>query len=146
MTNLMSMAKDKFKTTRKKSTSNNLAKKKNKSRKSSSTGSGAFSGKLLGFKIPIISDVLRNRNVQKALAATGLVTTVLTVAAVINNPTVNKFANNEIVKLGLAGAAGDVVGVGTQLLLTRGLQKVRGTTTTNGGNQMLLSQAGNGVA
>ena len=54
---------------------------------------------------------------------------------------------NEIVKLGLAGAAGDVVGVGTQLLMTRGLQaaRQRGMATSTQ-PQTLISAAGNGVA
>lgn len=146
---LQDLAKKTFKSTRRKSSTKNMAGKKgrkSKSRKSPSN-SGVFSGKVLGFQIPLVSDVIRNKTVQKVLASTGAVTTLLTIASLINNPTVNKVANNELVQLGVAGATGDIVGVGAQLVRTRGLQRLRGgQQQSNGGNQMLISQAGNGVA
>lgn len=149
MTNLMSMAEDRFKNTRKKSNTKNMAKKgkKSKSRKSSSGGSGAFSGKILGFKIPLISDVLRNKTAQKVIAGAGIVSIALSLAALVNNPTVNKFVGNKIVRLGLAGAAGDVTGIATEFLKEGGIQQLRGIANGVGQQQtQLVSQAGNGVA
>lgn len=145
----MSMAEDRFKNTRKKSNTKNMAKKgkKSKSRKSSSGGSGAFSGKILGFKIPLISDVLRNKTAQKVIAGAGIVSIALSLAALVNNPTVNKFVGNKIVRLGLAGAAGDVTGIATEFLKEGGIQQLRGIANGVGQQQtQLVSQAGNGVA
>ncbi len=161
MASLKSMASNRFKTkrgkskvmpnkrrTKRRTSTRRSPTRRRSSRSSSSNGNGAFSGKVLGFKIPIIGDALRNKTVQKALAATGLVTTVLTVASLINNPTVNRVASNEFVQLGLAGAAGDITGVATQLIRTRGLPMAR--SRMNGGQAQaqgsLVPMAGGGVA
>lgn len=150
MTNLMSMAKGRFKKSKTKSSSKNLArktKKKSKSRKSSSSSNGAFSGKILGFKIPIVSDVLRNKTAQKVIAGAGIVSIALSIARLVNNPTINRAVGNRFVRLGLAGAAGDVTGVATEFVTQGGVTQLKGIVNGGGAQQTaLVSAAGNGVA
>ena len=150
MANLMSMAKGRFKKSKTKSSNKNMArnnKKKSKSRKSSSGGSGAFSGKILGFKIPLVSDVLRNKIAQKVIAGAGIVSIALTLARLVNNPTVNRVVGNRFVRLGLAGAAGDVTGVATEFVSQGGAGQLRAIANGGGAQQTaLVSMAGNGVA
>jgi len=153
MASLTAMARGRFKNIRHKSKSNNMAKngrrKKSSGRRKSGggSGSGVFSGKILGFKIPVIGNALRNRTVQKVIAGAGIVAIVLSVARLINNPTLNRAANNKFVKLGLAGAAGDVTGIATQFVIGGGVSQLRGITNGGNGNgQTLVSMSGNGIA
>lgn len=148
---LQELAKGRFKSKPRKSSSKNMAKtkSKSKSRKSSSgNSSGVFSGKILGFKVPVISDALRNKTVQKAIAGAGIVSIALSIAQLVNNPTVNKVANNKVARLALAGTAGDVTGIATEFLREGGINQIRGVVQNNNGGQQtsLVSMSGNGVA
>jgi hypothetical protein len=142
--------KAKFKTTRYKSTSNNMKKKKSKSEYKKSTGnsSGVFSGKILGFKVPIIGDALKNKTVQKAIAGAGIVSLALSIAQLVNNPTVDKMASNKLARLALAGTAGDITGVATEFLREGGVNQIKGVVTGNGNGSKssIVSMSGNGVA
>ena len=147
----MSMARGRFKTNRKKSSSITMAKRngrRSKSRRKSSSGtSGVFSGKILGFKIPLISDVLRNKTAQKLIAGAGIVSIITAGAALVNNPMLNRAVSNPIVKLGLAGAAGDVTGVIGQVVTGGGISQLRGIVGQAGnGQQALVPMSGGGVA
>lgn len=147
----MSMTKRRFKSKRRKSSSNNMARKsrksKSKRRSSSSKGSsGVFSGKILGFKIPIIGGFLGNKTVQKAIAGAGIVSLAVSAASLINNPMLNRALNNKFVRLGLAGAAGDVVGVGVEFAKEGGIGTIRNAVGGGGGQSSLVSTAGNGIA
>jgi len=151
MANLMSMSRGRFKTSKKKSSSRTMAKKKSKSsrKKSSSGNSGVFSGKILGFKIPLVGDALRNKTVQKAIAGAGIVSIALSAAQLINNAQLNRALNNKIVRLGLAGAAGDITGIATEFVREGGIDQIRGVVSNNGTGQQqtsLVSMSGNGVA
>lgn len=153
MAKLMSMAKTRFKSKKRKSSVKNMARRirrKSKSRRRSSSGgtSGAFSGKILGFKIPVIGNLLGNKIVQKAIAGAGIVSLAITAASLINNPTVNRALNNQFVRLGLAGAAGDVVGVGVEFAKSGGLGAARRAVSGDSGQQQgsLVSATGNGIA
>ena len=153
MTNLMSMARGRFKSKSRKSTSRTMARKstrKSKSRRSSNSKgtSGVFSGKILGFKIPVISGFLGNKNVQKAIAGAGIVSLAISAATLINNPTINRALSNRFVRLGLAGAAGDVVGLGVEFAKSGGIATVQQAVGGRGGGQQssLVSAAGNGIA
>lgn len=143
MTSLTDMAKKRFKNTRSKSKSKNMAKRKSKSRRKSSSSSG--SGKILGIKVPVVGKVFGNPTVKKALMGAGAVSLAISIATILNNPTINKALNNKLVRVGLATAAGDVAGGLVQVV--KESPQVLGRTG-NGGQQTatLLSQAGNGVA
>jgi len=142
MTNLMSMAKDRFKSTRKKSNTKNMAKKKGKSKGRRSNSS---SGRSIGSKIPVVGKVFRNKTVQKVLMGAGAVSLVVSIASLINNPTINKAVNNKLVRVGIAAAGGDIPGAAVQIL--KETPQLIGRMNGNGGQQQtLLSQAGNGVA
>jgi len=129
-----------FKSKKKNTSNNTMAKgKKSSKRKSSSRGSSsAFSGKVLGFKIPVVSGILRNKTFQKAAAGAGVVAIVLSLATLVNNPTVNRALGNQFVRLGLAGAGGDLVGVATQFFREGGISL--------GGNQQATTNGGVGAA
>lgn len=144
MTNLMSMAKKRFKSTTRKSKSNNMVKKSRKSKSRSSSSSG--SGKVFGVKIPVIGKIFGNPTVKKALMGAGAVSLAISLAALVNNPTINKALNNKLVRVGLATAAGDVAGGLVQVVKESPQLLAR----TNGGQAQqqtsLVSMAGNGVA
>lgn len=153
MANLMSMSRGRFKSKSRKSTSRTMAKRtrKSKSKRGRSSGgtSGVFSGKILGFKIPLVGDALRNKSVQKVIAGAGIVSIALTIASLVNNPTVNRALGNKFVRLGLAGAAGDVTGIAAQFVKEGGVGQLRGIAGGNGGAQQqasLVSVPGGGVA
>ncbi len=143
MTNLMSMAKGRFKKSKKKSSTNNMKKKGRKSKSRSSSSSGE--GKVLGVKIPIIGKVFGNKTVRKALMGAGAVSLAVSIAALINNPTINKAISNKLVRVGLATASGDIVGGAVQFL--KESPQVLSRRSNGGGTQTsLVSMAGNGVA
>ena len=152
MASLTSMATGRFKSKARRSTGKNMAKRgrKSKSRKGRSSGgtSGVFSGKILGFKIPLVGDALRNKTVQKAIAGAGIVSIALTIAGLVNNPTVNRALGNKFVRLGLAGAAGDVTGIAAEFVKEGGIGQIRGAAAGagNGGQASLMSVPGGGVA
>jgi len=154
MANLMSMAKGRFNTKRNKSKPRTMAKKKgrkSKSRKSNGSASGVFSGKILGFKIPLIGDALKNKTVQKAIAGAGIVSLAVTAASLINNPMINRGINNKLIRLGLAGAAGDITGIATEFVKEGGVGQLRNIANGGGrGNgatqQSLVPMSGGGVA
>jgi len=150
MASLMSMATGRFKSKARRSTGKNMAKRgrKSKSKRSSGTSSGVFSGKILGFKIPIVGDALRNKTVQKVIAGAGIVSVALTIASLVNNPTINRAVSNKFVRLGLAGAAGDVTGIATEFVKEGGIGSLK---LGNGGGgaatqTSLMSVPGGGVA
>ncbi len=149
MASLMSMATGRFKSKTRRSKSNNMAKRgrKSKSRRSSGSTSGVFSGKILGFKIPLVGDALRNKTVQKVIAGAGIVSVALTIASLVNNPTVNRALGNKFVRLGLAGAAGDITGIATDFVKEGGIGQLRGVANGGGAAQTtLMSVPGGGVA
>ena len=143
---LMSMAKRKFKSTSRKPSSNNMANRKRKSSRKSSSSSG--SGKILGVKVPIVGKIFGNPTVKKALMGAGAVSLAISLATILNNPTINKALNNKLVRVGLATAAGDVAGGLVQVVKESPQVLRRSGSTSNGNGQTvtLLSQAGNGVA
>lgn len=144
MTSLTDMAKKRFKSTARKSNSNNMVKRKSSKSRRGSSSSGE--GKVLGVKIPVIGKVLGNKTVKKALMGAGAVSLAISFASLINNPTINKALNNKLVRVGLATAAGDVAGGIVQVV--KESPQLLGRVSQNGGQQTapLLSQAGNGVA
>ena len=92
----------------------------------------------------MVGKILGNKTVQKVLMGTGAVSLAISLAALINNPTLNKAVNSKLVRVGLATAAGDVVG-GVVQLVKESPQILR-RTNGNGQQQTLVSMAGNGVA
>ena len=92
----------------------------------------------------MVGKILGNKTVQKVLMGTGAVSLAISLAALINNPTLNKAVNSKLVRVGLATAAGDVVG-GVVQLVKESPQLLR-RTNGNGQQQTLVSVAGNGVA
>lgn len=128
-----------FKSKKKSSQSNKMAKKKgSKSKSSSGRSSGVFSGKVLGFKIPVVGGVLKNKTFQKAAAGVGVVSIALSVAALINNPTINSILSRREARLALAAAGGDVIGLGAEFVREGGLNL--------GGNQQQATIGGVGAA
>lgn len=123
---------------RKQSKSNNMAKKKKGSKKKSSSSKGIFSGKILGQEVPVISKVLRNKNVQKAAAGAGLVAIALSVAKLVNNPTINKVLSRKEARIGLAYMGGDVVGAATQFVREGGIKQF----SSGGSGMQSTSQVG----
>lgn len=122
---------------RKKSPSNNMANKKKPKSKSRSSSSGVFSGKVLGFEIPGVSKIIRNKTVQKAAAGAGLVSIAVSLAQLVNNPTINKAMAKKEVRIGIALAGGDVVGGAAQFVKEGGIKSLQGN-----GNGMTSSQVG----
>lgn len=92
--------------------SSSMAKGKKSKSKKSSNGSkgGLFSGKVLGFKVPLVDKVIKNKTLQKAMVATGAVTTIGAIVSLVNNPTVNKVWSNPLAKDATALATGDITG------------------------------------
>jgi len=143
MANLMSMARGRFKSKRSKSKSKNMAKRKRSKSRKSSSSSG--SGKILGIKVPVIGKVFGNPTVKKALMGAGAVSLAISVAALINNPTINRALNNKLVRIGLATAAGDIAGGVIQVV--KESPQLLARTNGNGQTQTsLVPQAGGGVA
>ncbi len=137
----MSMSRGRFKSKRSKSKSKNMVRKRRKSRRSTSSGG---SGKILGIKVPVIGKVFGNPIVKKALIGAGAVSLAISIAGLVNNPTINKALNNKLVRIGLATAAGDITGGAVQLLK----ESPQIMSRRNGGQAQtsLMPQAGGGVA
>lgn len=146
MSNLMSMARGRFKSKGRKSKSKNMARRKTRrksKRRSSSSGSG--SGKVLGIRIPVIGKLFGNPTVKKALMGAGAVSLALSVAALVNNASVNKALNNKLVRIGLATAAGDIAGGVIQVV--KESPQILSKANGNGAAQTsLVPTAGGGVA
>ena len=123
---------------KRKTSSNNMA-KKSKKKSSSSRSSGVFSGKILGMKIPVVSGILKNKTFQKAAAGAGVVSIVTSLALLLNNATVNRAVANPIVRLGLAGAGGDITGIAAEI--ARNPQLISQVTGQFGGGQQTPSQS-----
>ena len=122
--------KKKVKSKSKPKSSNNMAgKKRGSKRKSSSRTTGVFSGKILGQEVPVLSKIIKNKTFQKAAAGAGLVSIALTIAQLLNNPTVNKALSRKEVRIALAAAGGDITGAAAQFAKEGGLKQF-----TNGGN------------
>lgn len=94
---------------KRKPTKRKMAKKGNKNDE-------LFSGKVLGFEIPGVKDVLKNKTAQKVLVGAGIVSVGLALVNLINNPTLNKFAAKKEVRVLAAAAGGDIPGAAFQLL------------------------------
>ncbi len=122
-------------------------KRKAKRRGKSSFGSsgGLFSGKILGMKIPLISGLIKNKNVQKAMVGAGTVATIGAIVGLVNNPTINGIWGNQAVRLGAAASTGDIIGAGTVFILENPAQ-LQGITNrvsgVAGGQQQISSQVG----
>jgi hypothetical protein len=130
----------------KKSRSNrNMAKKKSRksTKKSSSGKAGLFSGKVLGFKIPMVDKVIKNKTLQKVMVASGAVTTIGALVSLINNQQVNKVWSNPLVQDGAALATGDVVGaIGNRVIKNPQLISQVTGGRVGGQSQQSSSQAG----
>ena len=111
------------------SASNKMAKKKSSTRKKSSS-SGVFSGKIFGIEVPIVSKVMRNKTFQKAAAGAGTVSLALSIASLVNNPTVNRVLSKKEARIALAAAGGDIVGAGAQFVKEGGIAQVTGQTSS----------------
>jgi|APSaa5957512535_1039671.scaffolds.fasta_scaffold06084_6 hypothetical protein len=144
ITTIKNKVKSKLNKSRNKTSSKNLTKKKSsKSTVSRLTGGANFDGKIFGFKVPVLSQALKNKFVQSAVIGAGTVATVGAVVQLVNNDKINQIWNKKEVRAGTALAAGDVISAGTVLALESPdiLNKLRGTQT-QGNSQGLSSQAG----
>jgi len=88
-------------------------KSKSKSKSRSSTNSG--DGKIFGFKIPVLTPLLKDPTVRKLVMGAGLVSVILTTAQIVNNQKINAGLNRRGVKPVIALAGGDVVGAAFQV-------------------------------
>lgn len=142
MANLMSMARTRFKSKSRKSSSMPKRKgRKSKSRRSTSSGGG----KILGIKVPVIGKVFDNPTVKKALMGAGAVSLAISVAALVNNPTINRALNNKLVRIGLATAAGDIAG-GVIQVVKESPQLISRVGNGQAQQATLIPQVGGGVA
>lgn len=120
-------------------------KQKSKSKSQGSKG-GLFSGKVLGFKIPVVDKVIKNKTFQKVVVGAGTVATVGALVQLVNNDQINKIWNRKEVRIVSAAATGDIVGAGAVLALEdpKILNSIRGVGQTQQGNsgQGLSNQAG----
>lgn len=150
MSKLSDMARGRFKSKARRSSSRTMAKRKGRKssrRKSSGSASGVFSGKVLGFKIPLIGDILRNKTAQKLIAGAGIVTIAGTLVGLVNNPMLNRVFDSPITKIGLAGAAGDITGIAGQFVSGGGAGQLRGLVGGRGEAQTsLVPTIGGGIA
>jgi len=144
MTSLTDMARRRFKSKSRKPSSNNMAKRGRKSKSKGRSSSSSGSGKILGIKVPVIGKVFGNPTVKKALMGAGAVSLAISIATLINNPTINRALNNKIVRVGLATAAGDIAGGAIQVLK----ESPQLLSRTNGEqqSQSLIPLAGGGTA
>ncbi len=145
MASLMSMSRGRFKGKARKSSSRTMAKRKSSTkRRSSSSSSGG--GKVLGIKIPVVGKVFGNPTVKKALMGAGAVSLAISLATLINNPTINKALSNKLVRVGLATAAGDVAGGVIQVVKETPQLMNRGNGNGAQAQGSLASMSGNGIA
>jgi len=106
---------------------------------------GLFSGKVLGFKVPLVDKVIKNKSLQKVMVATGAVTTIGALIALVNNPTINKLWSNALTKDAAALMTGDIVGViGNRVITNPQLisQVTGGRVGVSSTTQQSTSQAG----
>lgn len=110
--------------------SSNLAKNKNNQ-------SGVFSGKVLGFTIPGVSPILKNKTFQKVIAGAGLVSVGLSIVQLLNNKRINEIAAKKEVRILAAAAAGDIPGAAFQFFKEDGFKQINlgGSKQTNGAAQ-----------
>jgi hypothetical protein len=122
LTSLLAQARAKLKKKAKPKQSKNMAKKKSSKRRSSPRGFAS--------KIPLIN----NPTFRKAALASGTVSLAGTALALAGQ---GQLANNPLLKLGLAFAVGDVVGLATQILPALGGQGLSlGGGGSNGGGAL----------
>jgi hypothetical protein len=130
---------------RKQSTSRrNMAKRKTRksTRKSSGSKGGLFSGKVLGFKIPVIDKVFKNKTFQKIAVASGTVSLLGSGIALINNPQINALWQKPLVKDAVALSTGDIVGAIGRKVIENPQLIGQVTGRGSGTSQQSSSQAG----
>ena len=98
-------------------------KSKSKSRKYGKDD-GVFSGKILGYEVPGLSGVIRNKTYQKVAAGAGTVAIAVSIAQFLNNKKINDYMKKKEVKVGLAIVGGDIIGGGFELLKDGGIKSL----------------------
>lgn len=122
---------------RRKSTKRRSSKRRSSAR--SILGGSNFDGKVLGFKIPGVSNIVKNSTLQKVMIGAGTVATTTAVVGLINHPTINRIWSNPFVRDATAWSTGDVVGaVGNRLITNPGI-----ISSVSGGRVGGMAQSSN---
>lgn len=116
-------------------------KRRMKRRSSSSSGSGVFNGKVFGYTIPGVSSILKNKTAQKAIVGAGLVSIVLSVAQLANQPQINRQLMKPEVRAGIALVGGDIPGAAYQYYKDGGLKSFSVGGGSSGGSSSTVGFA-----
>lgn len=139
---LLSEAKKKFGKKIKKQAPRKQSKKMAKKSKGKKTSKTSPRRSNLINKIPVVRDIVNNPTVRKATLATGTVSLLTGLAALVPIPQVQAAAQNPIIRTGTAFLIGDAEGAALQFVSDRGgLQSIINIgAQSNGG----LASMGNG--
>ena len=111
---------------------------KSKSRKSSSRGSN----KDMLTRVPVLDKLVRNRTFQDIERGTGRASVVGKLLKLVPNAQVKQFADNPIVRAGLAYSNGGVAGAVYQFATVKGIIDSALGFTNGNGNTQTVNQGG----